>query len=55
MTWDERIRYLLRAASRAEEQGDSRVAELFRRRAAEMTPAEVAIRVSRLTSGLERP
>lgn len=53
MTWDERVKYLLRAASRAEGEGDSRVAELFRRMAADAEPAAPKVTLSRLTSGLE--
>jgi hypothetical protein len=38
MRMDERIRFLLRAALRAEGEGDLRVAELFRRMADELRP-----------------
>lgn len=40
MTADERVQFLLRAASRAEMEGDPRVALILRRRAAEARPAE---------------
>lgn len=42
MTIDERIRYLLRAAARAEEEGNVRLAELFRRMADDARTAEPA-------------
>jgi len=38
MRVDERIRFLLRTALRAEGEGDLRVAELFRRMADELRP-----------------
>lgn len=38
--WQEKIRYLLRAALRAEGEGDRRVAETLRRMAAEAMPLE---------------
>ena len=38
MNVDERIRFLLRTALRAEGEGDLRVAELFRRMAEELRP-----------------
>ena len=40
MRIEERIRYLLRAAQRAEREGDSKAARLFRRMAEEMKPLE---------------
>jgi len=39
MTVDERIRFLLRTALRAEEEGDLRVAGIFRRMAEDMRSA----------------
>lgn len=41
MSVEERIRYLLRAASRAEVEGDRWVAHLFRRMAKEALPLDV--------------
>lgn len=38
MSVDQRIRFLLRTALRAEGEGDLRVAELFRRMAGELRP-----------------
>jgi hypothetical protein len=40
MTMDERIRFLLRAATRAEDEGNERVARNFRRMAEEARPAD---------------
>lgn len=37
---DERIRILLRAATRAEGEGETRVARIFRRRAEEVRPLD---------------
>ena len=42
MDVDERIRYLLRAATRAEGQGDLRIAHNFRRMADEVRPLDGA-------------
>jgi hypothetical protein len=39
MTMEDRIRYLLRAASRAEGEGDRKVADALRRMAQEARPA----------------
>lgn len=44
MTWEERIRYLLRAALRAEGEGDREVAATLRRMAREAVPVEVSPR-----------
>ena len=49
MSVDERIWFLLRTASRAEGEGDRRVASIFRRMADEMRPLEPA-----LVTGLRR-
>ena len=43
MSVDERIRFLLRTALRAEGEGDLRVADLFRRMAEELRPMERAL------------
>ncbi len=43
MSVDERIRFLLRTALRAEGEGDPRVAELFRRMADELRPVGRAL------------
>lgn len=40
MTMDERIRFLLRAATRAEGEGDRRIAQIFRRMAEEARPLD---------------
>ena len=40
MTMDERIRFLLRAATRAEGEGDERVARNFRRMAEDARPVD---------------
>lgn len=40
MTMDERIRFLLRAATRAEDEGNERVARNFRRMAEDARPVE---------------
>ena len=40
MSMDERIRFLLRAASRAEGEGDERAARIFRRMAEDARPLE---------------
>ena len=45
MKWDERIWLLLRAASRAEGDGDHRVARLFRRMAEEARPLDESLLV----------
>jgi len=42
MSMDERIRFLLRAASRAEGDGDERAARIFRRMAEEARPLDGA-------------
>lgn len=42
MSVEERIRFLLRIAERAEEEGDARAATLFRRMAREARPLGVA-------------
>ena len=42
MTWEERMRYLLRAALRAESEGDRKVAETLRRMAREVVPLEIS-------------
>jgi len=41
MSMDERIRFLLRAATRAEVEGDERIARIFRRMAEEARPLGV--------------
>lgn len=41
MSMDERIRFLLRAATRAEGEGDERIARIFRRMAEEARPLGV--------------
>jgi len=41
MSMDERIRFLLRAATRAECEGDERIARIFRRMAEEARPLGV--------------
>ena len=46
MSLEERVKFLLRAASRVEEEGDSRVANLFRQMASD------ALRVARPVPGL---
>jgi len=40
MTWEDRVRYLLRAALRAEGEGDGKVAETLRRMARDARPVE---------------
>ena len=40
---DERIRFLLRAATRAEGEGDLRIARIFRRMAEDARPLDVAL------------
>ena len=45
MRWDERIWLLLRAASRAEGEGDQRVARLFRRMADDARPLDETVLV----------
>ena len=42
MKWDERIWLLLRAASRAEGNGDQKIAKLFRRMAEDARPLNVS-------------
>ncbi len=42
MNVDERIRYLLRAATRAEDEGDLRIARNFRRMAEDVRPLDGA-------------
>ena len=46
MTVDERIRFLLRAARRAEGEGNERIARLFRRMADEARPLEAQAMVN---------
>ena len=46
MTTEERIGFLLRAAERAERDGNARVADLFRRMAADARPASGHVRVA---------
>ena len=41
MSTDERIRFLLRAATRAEGEGERRIARIFRRMAQDARPADV--------------
>ena len=43
MRWDERIWLLLRAASRAEGDGDQKIARLFRRMAEDARPLNVSV------------
>lgn len=43
MKWDERIWLLLRAASRAEGDGDQKIARLFRRMAEDARPLDVSV------------
>ncbi len=43
MSVEERIRYLLRTAIRAEGRGNERIASLFRRMAEDMRPGESAL------------
>lgn len=45
MRWDERIWLLLRAASRAEGDGDQRIARLFRRMAEDALPLNASVLV----------
>jgi rubrerythrin len=45
MSAEDRIQYLLRAATRAEDEGDAKVARLFRRMAEEAQPVEVSGRL----------
>lgn len=52
MRVDERIRFLLRAAVRAEGEGDRRVARIFRRMAEEARPLDVAELVPELHARL---
>lgn len=42
MSMDERIRYLLRAATRAEGEGDQKTARIFRRMAEEARPLDAS-------------
>jgi hypothetical protein len=42
MSMDERIRFLLRAATRAEGEGDQRIARIFRRMAEDARPLDVS-------------
>ncbi len=42
MSMDERIRFLLRAATRAEGEGDQRIARIFRRMAEEARPLDAS-------------
>ena len=44
MSMDERVRFLLRAATRAEVEGDERAARIFRRMAEEARPLDGALR-----------
>lgn len=53
MTADERIRFLMRAASRAEGEGNERIARLFRRMAEEARPLEVHAMLKPLRPSLE--
>jgi hypothetical protein len=46
MTTEERIGFLLRAAERAERDGNDRVARLFRRMAADARPASGLVSVA---------
>ena len=48
MSIEERIRYLLRAASRAEVEGDDKVARALRRMAEEAVPAAPQLAVPRV-------
>ena len=43
MRWDERIWLLLRAASRAEGDGDQKIARLFRRMAEDARPLSASV------------
>jgi len=43
MKWDERIWLMLRAASRAEGDGDQKIARLFRRMAQDARPLNVSV------------
>ena len=43
MKWDERIWLLLKAASRAEGDGDQKIARLFRRMAEDARPLNVSV------------
>jgi hypothetical protein len=43
MTMEQRIRYLLRAASRAEGEGDRKVADVLRRMAEEALPHDAPV------------
>ena len=43
MKWDERIWLLLRVASRAEGEGDHKIARLFRRLAEDARPLDVSV------------
>lgn len=52
MNVDERIRYLLRAATRAEGEGDLRIARLFRRMAEDVRPVDGAALVPALHPAL---
>jgi len=51
MNVEERIRFLLRTAIRAERKGDLRIADLFRRRAEDMRTSEGAILPNGLVLG----
>lgn len=51
MSWKQRIRYLLRAALRAEDEGDRKVAEALRRMAREAVPVDE----HRLSVVMDRP
>jgi len=51
MSMDERIRFLLRAATRAECEGDERIARIFRRMAEEARPLGVTEYESAGSSG----
>jgi len=52
MSMDERIRFLLRAAIRAEGEGDQRIARIFRRVAEDARPLDVSELVPELHSRL---
>jgi len=52
MSMDERIRFLLRAATRAEGEGDQRIARIFRRVAEDARPLDVSELVPELHARL---
>lgn len=51
MNVEERIRFLVRTAIRAEGRGDERIADLFRRMAEDMRPGESTILLDGPVSG----